>query len=383
GELDQGAQILLYFLLLILFSFFLFFSLYSSCLLFFLVLYMSLRPENEPDENEPDENEPDEDEGGHHTATTASSPTGSSGKHHATPASAGTANDSNNTLPAAPSSDNSVPTSTIGPLTVALVVILVIITCFILHCARVRKRMNDEQRTQTINGWTSFLSQFKSQKSNIHKGEVTTINDMEQGITVPPPAAAAATATTTRGMTEKDSTNSGGTWRKPVKKRDYYDRAFHYRMSKPSPLPPCDPTEEQQEQYNNSPAQRGTSRKSKERQPSIVFSPGWIFAFSDKENETESKNSQKHLIDKGGGSGVVVANHDASTPLSPPESAHTSTTLSNTTITTIPTTSSKKNNDPNPERLCPHQVTVDRDLPSPSILLPLHKPHEKSPASNE
>ncbi|KAI9498094.1 hypothetical protein BDB00DRAFT_867748 [Zychaea mexicana] len=305
---------------------------------------MSPRPEYEPDENEPDENEPDEDEGGHHSINKGSpspTPTGNKNHHHDTATSSPT-DTSGNTLPSSSNNNNTVPTSTIGPLTVALVVILVVITCCILHCARIRKRLNDQQRTQTINGWTSFLSQFKKQANN--EDQTIIARDVEEG-TVAAPGAAVSSA----GTIEKEG-NSSSTRRKPVKKRDYYDRAFQYRMSKPPPLPPYE--------TDNEANQRGNSNSSNndERQPSIVFSPGWLFAFSDKQNERESKISQKHLIKEG----EKTEDGAASTPLSPPEPVHHHATTA-----------------ANSDRLCPHQVTVDKD-PTPASPEPsLQKPHQK------
>ncbi|KAI7857114.1 hypothetical protein BDC45DRAFT_555164 [Circinella umbellata] len=347
--------------------------------------------ENEPDENEPDENEPDEDEGGHHTATTATtSPNNTGGGKYQTitgsPTNANTGSPDNNALPESSSNNNSVPASTIGPVIAVLVVVIVLATCGILHCARVRKRINDQTNTQSINGWTSYL-QFKSKKASHDNADeaITTANDAEQGIMsssiTAPTTNAAAITSSTRGIVENNNNiiNGGGTWRKPVKKRDY-DRAFHYRMSKPPPLTPCDtaPTVTEKEYNNQQEGRSDTIRKSKEQQPSIVFSPGWLFAWNNKENEMESQNSQKHLINGEG---------NESTPLPPPESARSITTRTNSTTITTPL----KKEYSDPDRLCPHQVTVEESPPfsiSPPVPSPLspslssshflQKPHEKT-----
>lgn len=51
-----------------------------------------------------------------------------------------------------------VPTSAVGPVTITVIVVLVLATCFILYCARIRRALSKQKRTSTINGWKLFTS---------------------------------------------------------------------------------------------------------------------------------------------------------------------------------------------------------------------------------
>ncbi|KAJ8661759.1 hypothetical protein O0I10_002566 [Lichtheimia ornata] len=274
---------------------------------------MSPRPEYEPDENEPDEDESPDPKTMHNQST----PTPSSGHDltNARPSEiTSQTSSSSSSLQSSDNSSSSMAPSTIGPLVVALVVILVIITCCIIHCSRIRKRLNDEQRTQTINGWTSFMTWFqqpKQQHRDLSHGEeknvIVHVNDADSGL--------------------------------------------QHRLSKPPPMSPYDdiqpasaeqqqPMHAQQQQYQSTPPpkpppldtkqrRRHSQSPSDERQPSIVFSSGWVFAT----NNSQSPNTPEPA---------------ATLPSS--QEAHT-------------------------ERLCPHQITVDDDNPMPVIT---QKPHAKA-----
>ncbi|KAI9312243.1 hypothetical protein BX666DRAFT_867168 [Dichotomocladium elegans] len=105
---------------------------------------MSPHPEYERDENEPDEDEsPISKTGGGVSGTPSPSGTSSSAI-------------------SSPSGASPVPISIIVPVVVAAVVIIVLIICSILYCTRLRKRLNNGQRTQSINGWPSFLARFQT-----------------------------------------------------------------------------------------------------------------------------------------------------------------------------------------------------------------------------
>lgn len=278
--------------------------------LHFLLVHttMSPRPEYEPDENEPDEDESPDPKTMHNRPT----PTPSSSAHdlaNANPTGIGSQSSSSSSQSSDNSSSSMAP-STIGPLVVALVVILVIITCCIIHCSRIRKRLNDEQRTQTINGWTSFITWFQQpkqqhQQHDLSHGEeknvVVNVNDADSGLqhrlSKPPP------------MSPYDDTQ-------PVSA----EQQMHAQQNQNPPpnLPPLDT--KQRRRHSQAP--------SDERQPSIVFSSGWVFAT----NNSQSPNTPEPVI--------LPSSKQAQT-----------------------------------ERLCPHQVTVDDDNPMPVIT---QKPHAKS-----
>lgn len=138
-------------------------------------------------------------------------------KHSSTASSAdGASNTSIATLSTMPNSN--VPASTIGILTVVLVVTLIITAaCCILYCARVRRKLNDHRPTRSINDWTAFFTSKPNDNSPSH---------VEKG---------------------NNSQN------------------HHYWATKPAPLPPCD------EEVNLPDDDRW-------KRPAIVLAPGWLFA---------------------------------------------------------------------------------------------------------
>ncbi|ORY94421.1 hypothetical protein BCR43DRAFT_493970 [Syncephalastrum racemosum] len=225
----------------------------------------------EADENEPDENEPDEDESPNPKTLT---------KHHATPtgtaAAAATATGhatgkhADNTLPPDDntlsqgalnnnSSDNDgggVPASTVGPVTVAIVAILVVAGALIFWCVRRRQKLNQQQRSSTINGWRAWRG----------SSENTNADDLE----------------------EAPSINVAAVPRKPLRKEDYDERNnYQHRLSKPPPeLPAAAWTRDL----------AGDPRimeKPAVRSPSIILSPGWLYAAHEK-----PLNEKSYEVDK-------------------------------------------------------------------------------------
>lgn len=273
---------------------------------------MSPRPEYEPDENEPDEDESPDPKTMHNQPT----PTPSSGHDltNAHPSGITSQTSSSSSSQSSDNSSSSMAPSTIGPLVVALVVILVIITCCIIHCSRIRKRLNDEQRTQTINGWTSFMTWFQQPKQqqqrdlshDEEKNVIVHVNDADSGLqhrfSKPPP------------MSPYDDIQPASAEQQPM----HAAQQQQYQSTPPPKPPPLDT--KQRRRHSQSPDD--------ERQPSIVFSSGWVFAT----NNSQSPNTPEPVM------------------LPPSQEAHT-------------------------ERLCPHQVTVDDDNPMPVIT---QKPHAKS-----
>ncbi|KAI7879278.1 hypothetical protein K492DRAFT_208412 [Lichtheimia hyalospora FSU 10163] len=266
---------------------------------------MSPRPEYEPDENEPDEDESPDPKTMHNRPT----PTPSTGHDIINARPSELASQPSSPSQSSDNSSSSMAPSTIGPLVVALVVILVIITCCIIHCSRIRKRLNDEQRTQTINGWTSFMTWFQQpkqqQQHDLSHGEeknvVVHVNDADSGLqhrlSKPPP------------MSPYDDMQPAST-----------EQPIHAQQYQSTPLKPPPLDTKQRRRHSQSP--------SDERQPSIVFSSGWVYAT----NNSQSPNTPEPVM------------------LPPSQEAHT-------------------------ERLCPHQITVDDDNPMPVIT---QKPHAKS-----
>lgn len=228
------------------------------------------------DENEPDENEPDEDESPdpktqtkqHATPTGTAAAVASATDHttgHNTGKHAGStlAPDDNALSQEDPNSNNSgggggggVPASTVGPVTVAIVAILVVAGAVIFWCVRRRQKLNQQQRTSTINGWRAWRGSSENPNAD--------------------------------DLQEAPSINVAAVPRKPLRKEDYDERNhYQHRFSKPAPeLPAAAWT-------HDLAGDPRIMEKPAERSPSIILSPGWLYAAHEK-----PLNEKGHDLDK-------------------------------------------------------------------------------------